>query len=76
MTNVNYVITKNGKVVGSKHYKTFPEIKEALNSLGSDFGYKTIYTEFDPEDTPERREKAKKHAEKVQAKLKEKKNKK
>lgn len=72
MTKVSYVITLNGKEVPSCEYVGYEEVNNAVKYLNEDskgtghhFSYVTKYTEYDPEDTPEKREKAKEHARKV-----------
>lgn len=69
MTKVSYKITKNGKIVGSKSYTSWQEVKAVVEYLGPGFSFTTVYTYFDPYDTANTREAHRKHALKVQEKL-------
>lgn len=63
MTKVSYDICLNGRKV--KEVVGYEEANQIVAELGRGWSYKVRYTDFDPNDTPERREKAKEHARKV-----------
>lgn len=72
MRKVSYVITVNGVEIPSATYTSFEEVINVVKTLNEDadhtkFGYKTILTPFDPDDTPEKNAAAKAHAEKARA---------
>jgi len=78
MTKVSYVVTLNNKEVPSGEYVSYAEVNNVVKHLNEDskgtgyhFSYVTKYTDYDPEDTPERRERAKEHARKVFCAIKE-----
>lgn len=63
MTKVSYDIMYKGRKV--KNVVGFQEACNILSELGRGWSMKSVYTDFDPEDTPERRKWAKEHAAKV-----------
>ena len=64
MTKVKYaIINRNDREV--TRFDTLYEAQNAVAELGRRFRYKAVYEDYDPEDTPERREKAREHARKV-----------
>lgn len=63
MTRVSYDICLNGRKV--KEVAGYEEANQIVAELGRGWSYKVRYTDFDPNDTPEKREKAKEHAHKV-----------
>ena len=63
MTKVKYAITHNDKEI--TRVNTLQEAQDAIAELGHRFRYKAVYEDYDPEDTPEKREKAREHARKV-----------
>ena len=63
MTKLTYDIQLHGRTV--KNVPTYDEAKSIVAELGDGWRYKARYIEFDPNDTPERREAARKHALKV-----------
>lgn len=63
MTKVSYDICLNGRKV--KEVAGYEEANQIVAELGRGWSYKVRYTDFDPNDTPEKREKAKEHARKV-----------
>lgn len=67
MTKLTYDVQLHGRTV--KNVSTYDEAKSIVAKLGDGWSYKARYTDFDPDDTPERREAMRKHAEKVQAVL-------
>lgn len=78
MTKVNYVITVDGKKAPSCEYVGYAEVNNVVKVLNRDaegsghhFGYVAKYTEFDPDDTPEKRAAAKERARKVAKSIKE-----
>lgn len=64
MTKVSYNIIHNDKVI--KNVVGYQEAVDICAELGSGWKFKAVYTEFDPDDTPERRKTYKEHALKVQ----------
>lgn len=60
MTKVSYNIKHNGRIV--KNVIGYQEAVNICEQLGSGWHFEPVYKEFDPEDTPEKREKAKAHA--------------
>lgn len=77
MTKVSYVITVNGKEVPSGEYVGYAEVNNAVKYLNEDskgtghhFSYVAKYTEFDSDDTPEKRAAAKERARKVAESIK------
>lgn len=67
MTKVSYDIQFHGRTV--KNVSSYEEARGIISELGNGWMYKVRYTEFDPNDTPEYREACRKHAEKVAAKM-------
>lgn len=63
MTKVSYDICLNGRKV--KNVAGYEEANKIVTELGKGWSYKVRYTNFNPEDTPEKREKAREHARKV-----------
>ena len=63
MTRVSYDICLNGRTV--KNVSGYEEAQNIVKELGSGWTFKAVYTQFDPEDTPERRAKAREHARKA-----------
>ena len=64
MTKVKYaIINRNDREV--TRFDTLYEAQNAVTKLGRHFRYKAVYEDYDPEDTPERREKAREHVRKV-----------
>ena len=63
MTKLSYDIIHNGKVI--KNVVGYQEACDIVAELGPKWKFKAVYTEFNPDDTPERRKAAKEHAEKV-----------
>lgn len=64
MTKVKYaIINRNDREV--TRFDTLDEAQNAVAELGHRFRYKAVYEDYDPEDTPEKREKAREHARKV-----------
>ena len=70
MTRVSYDICLNGRKV--KEVTGYEEANKIVAELGKGWSYKVRYTDFDPRDTPERREKAKEHVRKVREAIKDK----
>ena len=68
MTRVTYDICLNNRKV--KETADYEEAKKIVAELGKGWSFKVRYTTFDPEDTPERREKAREHARKVREAIK------
>ena len=68
MTRVSYDICLNGRKV--KEVNGYEEAKKIVAELGRGWSYKVRYTDFDPNDTPEKREKAREHARKVREAIK------
>ena len=67
MTKVSYDIQFHGRTV--KNVSSYEEARGIISELGNGWMYKVRYTEFDPHDTPEYRKACKEHAEKVAAKI-------
>lgn len=63
MTKVKYAIIRNDKEI--TRFDTLKEAQNAVAELGHRFRYKAVYEDYDPEDTPEKREKAREHARKA-----------
>lgn len=63
MTKVSYDILHNGKKV--KNVVGYEEACNIVAELGNRFSFKPVYTEFDPDDTPERRQAAAEHRRKA-----------
>ena len=63
MTKLSYDICLNGRKV--KNVVSYQEACGIVSELGSGWSMKPVYTYFDSNDTPERREWAKEHAAKV-----------
>lgn len=55
MTRLTYDILKNGRTLMTG-VTSYQRTKALVAELGKGFSYKTVYTTFDPEDTPKRRE--------------------
>lgn len=75
MTRVEHAVLVNGKEVKRvASYVRACEIRDVLrqNMASRRVEVKAVYTEFDPNDTPEKLTAMRKHAEKVQRKLAEK----
>lgn len=75
MTRVEHAVLVNGKEVKRvTSYVRACEIRDVLrqNMAGRRVEVKAVYTEFDPNDTPEKLKAMREHAEKVQRKLAEK----
>lgn len=68
MTRVTYDICLNNRKV--KETADYEEAKKIVAELGKGWSYRVRYTPFDPNDTPERREKAREHARKVREAIK------
>jgi len=51
MTNVSYDIMYKGSIVSN--VKTYAEAKKACETNGSGWTYKPVYTDYNPEQTPE-----------------------
>lgn len=68
MTRVTYDICLNGRKV--KEVSGYEEANQIVAELGRGWSYKVRYTDFDPDDTPEKREKAREHARKVREAIK------
>lgn len=64
MTRLTYDILKNGRKVLTG-VKSYQRAKAIVAEFGNGFSYKAVYTTFDPEDTPERREARTKRAKKL-----------
>lgn len=65
MRKVSFDIQFHGRTV--KNVPTQSEAQTIIKELGSGWKYEIKLTDYDPDDTPERREAMRKHAEKVQA---------
>lgn len=63
MTRVSYDIYYNAHKV--QNVVGYQEACQIVEELGSKCTFKPVYTEFDANDTPERREANRKHAEKI-----------
>lgn len=75
MTRVEHAVLVNGKEVKRvASYVRACEIRDVLrqNMASRRVEVKAVYTEFDPNDTPEKLTAMRKHAEKIQRKLAEK----
>ena len=75
MTKVEHAVLVNGKEVKRvASYVRACEIRDVLrqNMAGRRVEVKAVYTEFDPNDTPEKLKAMREHAEKFQRKLAEK----
>ena len=68
MTRVTYDICLNNRKV--KETADYEEAKKIVVELGKGWSYRVRYTAFDPEDTSEKREKAREHARKVREAIK------
>lgn len=70
MTKLSYDIMRNGRVV--KNEVSFQKAKAIIKELGSGWTIKPRYTPFDPDDTDKSREIQRKHAEKYQMAMRQK----
>lgn len=65
MTKLSYDICLNGRKV--KNVVGYQEACDIVAELGRGWSMKPVYTEYNPDDTPERRKAAQEHAKKVMA---------
>ena len=70
MTKISYVITVNGVEVPTTKTCDYDKVVTAVKTLNEDkgrtvFGFKTILTPYNPEETAETRAQAQEHARKV-----------
>lgn len=63
MTRLSYDVIFNDTVVFN--VISYPEAKKFVESKGAGWKLKKVYTDFDPDDTPEKIEEKKQHAKKV-----------
>lgn len=63
MTRVEYSIQYKGKEV--KRVRGMEEAQDIIAQLGKGWKSQVVYVDFDPEDTPEKREASRVHARKV-----------
>ena len=72
MTRLSYDIMRNGKVVKKDLTTSYQMAKKIVKELGSGWTIKPRYTSFDPDDTDKSREIQRKHAEKYQMAMRQK----
>ena len=72
MTRLSYDIVRNGKVVKKDLTTSYQMAKKIVKELGSGWTIKPRYTSFDPDDTDKSREIQRKHAEKYQMAMRQK----